>query len=206
MTERDALLKAVCDHPGDDIPRLVFADWLQEHGEDKRADFIRLQIQFDRGTFQPSEEAELKNRLQKLSARKAAWELEIPRAVQIGFSRGFIERACLLSGDDVGRALVSAPIRSLSIRAPVDLIAVMRVPLVARLELLSLNDAQVRRADVEEFLRHDWPKHPGRLELTFDVAGDDLHERVWAKFGEWVCISHWLGGVDRIAARLLGMD
>ena len=45
MNERDLLLKAVCDNPEDDAPRLVFADWLQEHGEDDRAEFIRLQIE-----------------------------------------------------------------------------------------------------------------------------------------------------------------
>src|SRR5262245_46948004 len=46
MTERDALLRAVCDNPDDDTPRLVFADWLQENGEEERAEFIRLQIKF----------------------------------------------------------------------------------------------------------------------------------------------------------------
>jgi uncharacterized protein (TIGR02996 family) len=45
MNERDALLKAVCENPDDDTPRLVFADWLQEHDEEDRAEFIRLQIE-----------------------------------------------------------------------------------------------------------------------------------------------------------------
>lgn len=45
MNEREALLKAVCDNPDEDAPRLVFADWLQEHGEEERAEFIRLQIE-----------------------------------------------------------------------------------------------------------------------------------------------------------------
>lgn len=45
MTERDALLHAVCENPEDDTPRLALADWLDEHGEDDRAEFIRLQIE-----------------------------------------------------------------------------------------------------------------------------------------------------------------
>src|SRR5947209_4774126 len=45
MNERDALLKAVCDNPDEDTPRLVFADWLQEHGEEDRAEFIRVQCE-----------------------------------------------------------------------------------------------------------------------------------------------------------------
>src|SRR5215470_6975433 len=45
MNEREALLRAVCENPDDDTPRLVFADWLQENGDEARAEFIRLQIE-----------------------------------------------------------------------------------------------------------------------------------------------------------------
>ena len=34
MNEREALLRAICEHPDEDTPRLVFADWLQENGDD----------------------------------------------------------------------------------------------------------------------------------------------------------------------------
>lgn len=43
MSERDALLRAILQHPDDDTPRLIFADWLDEHGEADRAEFIRAQ-------------------------------------------------------------------------------------------------------------------------------------------------------------------
>ncbi|MBN9120916.1 MAG: TIGR02996 domain-containing protein [Planctomycetes bacterium] len=33
MTDRDALLRAIIDHPDEDTPRLVFADWLDEHAD-----------------------------------------------------------------------------------------------------------------------------------------------------------------------------
>lgn len=42
-SDRDSLLRAVLVNPGDDLPRLVMADWLEEHGEGERAEFIRLQ-------------------------------------------------------------------------------------------------------------------------------------------------------------------
>ena len=45
MKVRDALLAAILDAPDDDAPRLVFADWLDEHGEPDRAAFIRVQIE-----------------------------------------------------------------------------------------------------------------------------------------------------------------
>lgn len=45
MDEREALITAILDAPDDDLPRLVLADWLDEHGENDRAEFIRLQIE-----------------------------------------------------------------------------------------------------------------------------------------------------------------
>jgi uncharacterized protein (TIGR02996 family) len=44
--ERDALLRAIIANPDEDTPRLVYADWLEEHGEAKRAAFIRAKIDF----------------------------------------------------------------------------------------------------------------------------------------------------------------
>jgi uncharacterized protein (TIGR02996 family) len=42
--EQAALLATVLDNPGDDTPRLVLADWLEENGQAERARFIRAQI------------------------------------------------------------------------------------------------------------------------------------------------------------------
>ena len=44
-----ALLAAVKAQPSDDLPRLVMADWLDEHGEEARAEFIRVQCEMKRG-------------------------------------------------------------------------------------------------------------------------------------------------------------
>ncbi|MBY0457976.1 MAG: TIGR02996 domain-containing protein, partial [Gemmataceae bacterium] len=33
MTDRDALLAAICANPAEDTPRLAFADWLDEHAD-----------------------------------------------------------------------------------------------------------------------------------------------------------------------------
>lgn len=48
MTDRDALIAAVCDRPDDDTPRLAYADWLDDHGEGERAAFIRAEVKLDR--------------------------------------------------------------------------------------------------------------------------------------------------------------
>lgn len=44
MTE-DAFLTAICDNPEDDAPRLHYAEWLVQHGQSLRGDFIRIQCQ-----------------------------------------------------------------------------------------------------------------------------------------------------------------
>lgn len=40
-----AFIRAICESPGDDAPRLVFADWLEERGQAERAEFIRSQCE-----------------------------------------------------------------------------------------------------------------------------------------------------------------
>jgi len=45
----DILLAGVAATPDDDLPRLVAADWLDEHDESERAEFIRLQCELARG-------------------------------------------------------------------------------------------------------------------------------------------------------------
>lgn len=45
MTEREAFLADIIANPTDDVPRLIFADWLEERGEPERANFIRVQCE-----------------------------------------------------------------------------------------------------------------------------------------------------------------
>ena len=43
-SDHDALLRAICENPREDTPRLAFADWLEENGQPDRAAFIRTDI------------------------------------------------------------------------------------------------------------------------------------------------------------------
>src|SRR5262249_1094923 len=43
MPKEKAFLSAILADPATDAPRLVFADWLEEHGRSERAEFIRVQ-------------------------------------------------------------------------------------------------------------------------------------------------------------------
>jgi uncharacterized protein (TIGR02996 family) len=44
MTHDEAFLEDIIAHPEDDAPRLIYADWLEEHGQQERAEFIRVQV------------------------------------------------------------------------------------------------------------------------------------------------------------------
>lgn len=60
MTDGDHILRAILDEPHDDLHRLAYADWLEENGQNERAEFIRLQLpQADR----PGYNREILNRL-----------------------------------------------------------------------------------------------------------------------------------------------
>ncbi len=48
MDERDSFLRAIAEDLDDDTLRLVFADWLDDHGDHPRAEFIRVQIEAER--------------------------------------------------------------------------------------------------------------------------------------------------------------
>ena len=49
MSDEAALLAAILAHPDEDTPRLMFADWLDEHGQPERAEFIRVQCELAQG-------------------------------------------------------------------------------------------------------------------------------------------------------------
>ncbi|MBP3960996.1 TIGR02996 domain-containing protein [Gemmata sp. G18] len=57
MNEEDALLRAICEHPDEDMPRLAFADWLDEQGTVSAAwaELIRVQMALARGAGDPRE-------------------------------------------------------------------------------------------------------------------------------------------------------
>jgi uncharacterized protein (TIGR02996 family) len=48
MSYKDAFLQTVVENPDDDTPRLIYADWLEEHGDLPRAEFIRVQCELAR--------------------------------------------------------------------------------------------------------------------------------------------------------------
>jgi uncharacterized protein (TIGR02996 family) len=73
----DALLAAIRESPDDDAPRLIYADWLEEHGDEKdraHAELIRAQVEMARLPLDDDRRAELLHREDKLRHRHAFME------------------------------------------------------------------------------------------------------------------------------------
>ena len=104
MSDHDALVQAILHAPDDDAPRLVYADWLDEHGDADRAEFIRVQSRMARLPFYDPTYAPLDRRSRALLAvHQAGWRLPGLAAQQV-FRRGFVEELTLSAGLFTGRA------------------------------------------------------------------------------------------------------
>jgi uncharacterized protein (TIGR02996 family) len=97
MSPSDALYRSVCASPHDDLPRLVYADWLEENGRPHRAEFIRVQCRLADASPADTDYVDLLEREAELKA--ILWrELEADRpALPAGIGwepehRGFAER------------------------------------------------------------------------------------------------------------------
>jgi uncharacterized protein (TIGR02996 family) len=107
-----ALLRAIAAAPDDDTPRLVYADWLDEHDQPIRAEFIRLQCRIGSLETQNRSVVDqnvhlwkrqqdlLDDHLGELLGPLAA----VGAAGDVEFRRGFVERVTI----DVSAFLVHA--------------------------------------------------------------------------------------------------
>lgn len=95
-TTDQGLLSTILAKPGDDAPRLAYADWLALNGQSERADFIRLQIERSRlprrdpARIYPGERERA-----LLAAHAVEWLAPLPEAARrtVRFERGFPGRA-----------------------------------------------------------------------------------------------------------------
>lgn len=87
MSDEAALLSAILAHPDEDTPRLMYADWLDEHGQAERAEFIRIQCAPDADEAAEDRAAELEER------NRVKWLAGLPQfpEVEWHFQRGFPE-------------------------------------------------------------------------------------------------------------------
>jgi uncharacterized protein (TIGR02996 family) len=90
----DVFLRQVIAEPDDDAPRLVYADWLEEHGGDPaRAEFIRAEIEMAKLPDDHPRWQDMRDRAGKLWLENGErWYGELlPLAENVGTARGFLE-------------------------------------------------------------------------------------------------------------------
>jgi uncharacterized protein (TIGR02996 family) len=87
MNTEQIILSDIADNPADDSLRLILADWLEDHGQESRAEFVRAMC------WQAEDELELKRlqlrALQLLEQHQVAWLGSIP-AERVLWDRGTI--------------------------------------------------------------------------------------------------------------------
>lgn len=150
MSDEAALLAAILAHPDEDTPRLMFADWLQEHGQPDRAEFIRLQCDPTAGEAAENRAAELEER------NRVKWLAGLPQFVgaRWEFRRGFPEHLEISAGFLLDRFEAFA-----------------RVPWLRFLSIDGMWNEGVR-----DFCALTWPPQWVELELFEDIDTVDEHD------------------------------
>jgi uncharacterized protein (TIGR02996 family) len=94
LSQDDAFLHDIIENAADNTPRLVYADWLDEHGNAERAEFIRLQIEHARLDADDPRRWDLSKREETLlKAHGTAWMQNLTDWAREGrcwFRRGFV--------------------------------------------------------------------------------------------------------------------
>jgi uncharacterized protein (TIGR02996 family) len=97
MDHAGVFLEAIREAPDDDAPRLIYADWLDEHGEHDRAAFIRAQVRL--AALDPADPARLdldEEARDLLAVHEGEWTADLPPEVDTWqFRRGFVEKVFL---------------------------------------------------------------------------------------------------------------
>lgn len=87
MSDRDALYNSILAHPGDDTPRLVYADWLEENGRSEEAEFIRIECQLEASEPDSTEYPDLLDQQEELrlwlTAHVPGPKLKLPAGLKV---------------------------------------------------------------------------------------------------------------------------
>jgi len=118
MTREGAFLADIAEHPDDDAPRLIYADWLEEHGNHARAEFIRTQVALARLTSDSPRRRQLAARARELLGKHGKkWAGAVrPILEEWHFHRGFLDRVTISAANlikDAEKVFRLWPIRRL---------------------------------------------------------------------------------------------
>jgi len=193
LSDHDALLAGVLAHPDADLPRLVYADFIEENGDATRAEFIRAQCALTGGYFEDEKErAALELRERYLREKHGpAWlaplkmngePLFTPRSHGL-FRRGFVECVWMPAAWFVAKAeklFARCPVNELRVTmgSATTLIDVVQSPHFHRLTTLDVSNrswSNSRNDFIEELTGGDTLTDLKRLRLRgCNLDGYDL--------------------------------
>jgi uncharacterized protein (TIGR02996 family) len=225
MPDAEAFLRAIIENPDDDAPRLIYADWLDEHGDPDQAEFIRIQCALAARRQEEIHTAPLIVREAELRERHAVeWTPVVPtltRSLQVSFRRGFVEtvsaeaRSFVAGADELFRL---TPVQNVQLYWGADppherarfMQTIAAIPHLARLRSLDLSDSYIGSDGVQALAVCDYLGKLESLNLSGAHAGERgmraLVEASW--FGNLTFLDLSNNDVNAVAARALaaGLD
>ncbi len=183
MPDHDAFLRAIAADLDDDTPRLVYADWLEEHGDAAQADratFIRLQVEAARLPEGDARRQQLEDQARRLVVRHLEDWLGPLRTLATNwvFERGFPERLTVLHEvflEHADELLAAGPVRSVFFRR-------VRLPLLGRLaampQLACLQEVNLWHDGLSERSAEllSASPHLARL-MSLNLGSNRIHDR-----------------------------
>jgi len=164
MPENEAFLRMILDHPEDDGPRLVYADWFEEQGDTARAELIRVQIEMTQTADRYGQRwHKLRSRQDTLlKTHKKTWTLPFKgKAPFVRLERGFVEeitihaRRLFKTADEL---FALAPIRAvkfvslMAVGKEVSITDLAIQPVLGRLQALDLDGSELTDDDLRVLL------------------------------------------------------
>lgn len=191
-----SLLRAIAVDRDNDLPRLVYADWLDDHGRPERAELIRLQCHppDPKGVaLEPRAQADGRFRIaspgshradrvaELLAAHSLRWQKELPvwatEHQRVEYIRGFAETFEFPVGQFLmygPQLLDRTPVRSLRLRSVRNLVRrVVACGWLGEVPDLSCVGDQLDNRWVVELVRAEWLIHTRTLRLSQNYLRDE---------------------------------
>jgi|GEM_PF-3004317 len=156
VTTSQALFQLICNDPDDPCHRLIYADWLDEHGDAAgraRAQFIRLQCRLAEQRETTPDDPLLAEEKRLWEKHRKTWLADVPRHLRtkdLVFHRGFLEEVHLTVQAFLkyaGPLFDTHPLYRLKIQPPVraeHATQFAKSPLMSRLRVLDGSGAALK--------------------------------------------------------------
>jgi uncharacterized protein (TIGR02996 family) len=172
MSDRDSFLAAIIEQPEQDLPRLIYADYLDDSGESPRAEFIRMQCAAARG-----DQKEHQRIGQLEEAHRNEWLAPLGRGVYHAvFRRGFPEHLVMSARDfveDNEEIRTRTPVRSVALLGAGRVLArLLAGPHLAGLTALHLTGGMLGDAGIERLTQCVHLAGVRTLRLGMNEIGD----------------------------------